>query len=345
MLLANAIATVSGHDAAIEERSVTSQLAITEDCMLLADDRQFSLSEHGFEQLCGRISAPAPYLRSLDLDVRQSVLQRHIARGDLDSDRLTVISRGNEFLGFGRADLLRISGREAFEAIQEGVSRDIEVSTLKVQGESVHADLLVENALAEVAPGDILRAGLQVTHSLIGDHATWIEAYILRLQCANGMTHRECVSARTRRLPIGHKDARQMQIAQVRRLAADTASALEKKLATIRELRDQPVDVDRMLTRWLDRARLSTRRWLPVALNAWETEGGEATAYGLMNALTRIATHGEGISARQRRIFSGLAGLLAFQRVHICPRCFSQLGGPSSHGESGDVAAEAVDSH
>lgn len=347
MLLTEAIEAVANHDASIQEHPINGTLTFANDCTLVVGEVELHVPPQGMDTFCRHVAAPAAYLKRLDADVRRVVLQRHIDRGDLDFERLTLISRGNEFLSFGRSDLLHINGQEVLQAVQDGVNGDIDVHRLDIGDDAMEADLLVERAAEEVAPGDVIRAGLRITHSFIGEHATWVEAYILRLICANGMTHRECakrLAARTRRLPVGHKDARQMQIAQVRRLASETAAALQTKLQAIRELHAQPVEVDQMLTRWLERARLSTRLWMPVLREAWETEGSEATSYGVMNALTRVATHGlaggeREMTSRQRRILSGLAGLLAFQRLHLCPRCFSQLGGPASVVEShGDVS-------
>jgi hypothetical protein len=85
------------------------------------------------------------------------------------------------------------------------------------------------------------------------------------------------------------------------------------------------VDVDGLLTRWVERARLSGRHILPLLRRAWEEEGAEATTYGAVNAFTRAGTHANELTLRQRRALLALGGLLAFRRVHLCPRCFSMV--------------------
>src|SRR5207247_2482968 len=125
--------------------------------------------------------------------------------------------------------------------------------------DSFQLDLLGPNVSEEVLPGDVVQAGLRITHSFIGEHATWIEAFLLRLVCLNGMTHRECVSrraSRTRRLPTCLSGARELQRAQVGRLAEEAWGALRKKLHTLRGLQAESIEVDQLLTRWLERARL-----------------------------------------------------------------------------------------
>jgi hypothetical protein len=260
------------------------------------------------------------------------VLQHHLERGDLGGCEVTVISRGDEFRAFGRPDLNRIDGTAVLGAIRDGTGQDLLVHRLTFDDDGFQTDLIAPDAGEEVAPGDVLRYGLRVTHSALGEHATWIETYILRLVCSNGLTHRECVSrraARTRRLRADHPDASRLQVEQVRKLARSSWSGLAAKVQAIRALREERVDdVGAVFNRWLERARVSTRNLLPVLQEAWREEGSEATSYGVMNALTRVATHAPGLSTRMRGVLSGLAGILAFRHEHICPRCFSVLSGP-----------------
>jgi hypothetical protein len=174
----------------------------------------------------------------------------------------------------------------------------------------------------------VVKAGLRITHSFTGWHATTVQSFLYRLVCENGMTHRECVSSRsahTRRLPVSHPDALALQTAQVRRLAKQTWQALDAKLESVRTLQDEPVDATGLMIRWIERARLSTRYVLPRLRQAWEEEGSEPTIYGVVNAFTRAGTHGRVLSARVRRTLMALGGTLAFHRMHLCPQCFSMM--------------------
>ena len=153
---------------------------------------------------------------------------------------------------------------------------------------------------------------------------------MLRLVCSNGMTHRECAGSRavrTRRLAVDHPDATRLQIAQVERLAADVWRKLGEKVAAFRGLREEQIDVLAFLERWLGRARLSARNLMPILQRAWEEEARETSAYGAVNAMTRVATHNVALPLRQRHVLSRLAGLVSFRRLHICPHCFSLLSG------------------
>ena len=216
----------------------------------------------------------------------------------------------------------------------EGLS----VARIGLNDECVDVDLISPSRAITVRRGDIVQSGLHIIHHRFGDQATLIEAFIYRLVCSNGMTRRECVSggpARTRKLPVGFPNNRELQMNQVRRLTRQTWNTLGTQLNALRATSERPAHVEELLTRWLQRARISARTMMARLLEAWREEGSEDTYYGAVNALTRVATHHLDLSNRQRRMLASLAGLLAFSEVHICPRCFSVLGGSSDGRHSG----------
>jgi hypothetical protein len=205
------------------------------------------------------------------------------------------------------------------------------VARIGHDSEGVDVDLVSPSKAIAVRRGDIVQSGLHIVHHPFGSHATLIEAFIYRLVCGNGMTRRECVSggdrpARTRKLPVDFPNNRELQMAQIRRLTRQTWDGLQVQLDTLRATSERPAHVEELLARWLQRARMSVRTMMARLLDAWREEGAENTYYGAVNALTRVATHHQDLSERQRRALASLAGLLSFSDVHICPRCFSVLG-------------------
>jgi hypothetical protein len=328
-----AITRLSETERDMIEESVPVGLLRVEDDGLLVHGRRLDLPHAGLERFCKQLRAPAQYLSTLDPRVVAPVLQHHLDRGDLGDGRVTLITRNSAFVAFGRSDLARLTSQQVVEAIMAGIGgegADLLVGGLRASDEGFELDLLGSRTAEEVVPGDILRGGLRVSHSLVGAHATQIESYVLRLVCSNGMTHRECAgrrAVRTRRLPVDRPDAVRLQITQVERLAAQAWGALRKKLEAFRLLREERVEVVEFLQRWLERARLSSRNLMPLLRQAWEEEGSEANAYAAVNVLTRVATHYNDVPLRQRQILSRLAGLVSFRRLHICPHCFSLLSG------------------
>lgn len=317
-------------DVLAEHAVHTENLRVQPDGLVMGD-RLIGVADRGWSAFCSSVDAPVSYIRRLDPDIRAAVMQRHLKRGDLGST-ITVVEEAGELVAFDRADLVRLKTSDVLNAVAEGLESnlaDMEVSNLRLRAASSEFQLLSINRLkSEVVPGDVVRAGLSIVHSPVGAHPTWVEAYLERLVCSNGMLHRDHVGRqkpRTRRLPIEMAGAREMQFDQVRRLAAEAFATLEQKLSALQALRDEGVDVERLLTAWLERARLSVGALMPRLMEAWRIEGADDTAYGVLNAITRVATHSRDLKLHERRTIARLAGLLAFRNLHLCPRCFSFL--------------------
>ncbi|MGO8737137.1 MAG: hypothetical protein ACLQVM_30600 [Terriglobia bacterium] len=305
-----------------------------ENCALAAGPERLSLSGDGFFRLCAVVRSPSWYVAQLPLSLRSAVLQWHLAQGALGRGLTCLLARDDQFVGVVNPALVRLGGGEVLDAVLEApmpASCDVVIHHLEWLGDSFQVDVVGDGLHQEVPPGDIVEGGLRIRHSLIGQFATSIESYILRLVCSNGLTYRECVSrraSRTRRLPVGHPQARDLQLAQVRRLATEAWSGLREKLGALRTLPEEELNVPHLLRSWIVRAHLSPRRLLPLLTQAWQTKGGRANAFDALNALTRVASHDATISLRERRALAALAGVLAFTRIHFCPRCFSLLRGP-----------------
>ena len=296
---------------------------------LVAGERHCVLNPDAIAGICKRVSAPFSYVKKLNADVQARVLQHHVDNGDLGHEVVSVHIAAEEFVGFGKPDLVQLAGTEVLEAVGESISGErAETHHLELNSKGFQLDILGYRANQEVSPGDVIRAGLRITHSFVGEHATSIEAFLFRLVCSNGMVHRDCVTrraSRTRRLPVEYPHARDLQKEQIRRLTRDVWTALAEKLSAFGQLQEESVEIDQLFRRWLQRARLSTRRLLRLLETAWQAEGATPTMYGAVNAVTRVATHEQSLTDRERHILLRLAGLLAFRRLHLCPRCFSVL--------------------
>ena len=116
---------------------------------------------------------------------------------------------------------------------------------------------------------------------------------------------------RVRRLPTAWKDSVDQLAGQVRRLSADAWDRLSPLLNTIRESRDERIEVATARDQMLRRARMYSENLVHILQTAWELEGSESTAYGLLNALTRVATHEVSLSTRHRLALARLSSVLA----------------------------------
>ena len=323
---------------------------------LLMDGLEFELNDAGVHRICGALGAPPSYLERLPLDLRDRNLEFGLERQGrsefgLSDANSAVLSRNGSFVGFRRADLCLLSGTEIVDALREGLgecAQGLHVQNVAISKESFRLDVVSDRLRTDVRKGDVVQAGIHLEHSLLGEQATVVTAYLLRLVCSNGMTHRECVGSRrtkrTRRLDSTRADARHLQFEQVRSLVQDTRQNLTKTLAAIaalqNEMFDTVADVDKTFQHFLRRARMYSGNLMLLLQRAWrEPHGGdqETSHFGILNALTWLATHPADLSLnngqvyrlsdRQRWSLSNLAGVFATQRIHICPRCFSLSDG------------------
>jgi hypothetical protein len=281
-------------------------------------------------RLFGKIPAPGSYLEKRTPEFQASALAEHAARGDFGSRPTLILSNG-ELVTIVRGELLSLSNADTIKAVQEGLGDyQDRLTVAKIGGdpETLDVELISPSKAITVRPGDVVQSGLHIVHHRFGNQATVVEAFIYRLICRNGMTRRECVPnglARTRKLPVDFPNNRELQIGQIRRLTQQNWNGLQAQLDALKETSERPARVEELLSRWLQRARISVRAMMPRLRAAWAEEGGENSHYGAVNALTRVATHDRELSERQRRVLASLAGLLAFAEVHICERCFSVL--------------------
>ncbi len=321
------------------ERVPLGELRVDGD-RLISGDREFPFDAEGFRRLCGHFRAPVDYLDSLSPKLRSDVSTFHLRSLGQQSKGLNnrssrIIHRKGVFVDLARSDLHTLGAGEVLHAVRDGFGSDaaaFEVQNLDIQDEAFCLDIVSPAVSAEVRRGDVIEAGVRVEHAYTGERATTVMAFVVRLVCTNGMVHRECLgsrrTARTRRLNADREDARILQIEQVRRMTEEIRKGLDPKLDAIRRLADERAEKGQ-LEQFLRQARMHSRPLVNQLNEAWEAEGREPTAFGLFNALTRLATHGTGLSPRQRGLLARLSGIYANRSNHLCPHCFSILNSPS----------------
>jgi hypothetical protein len=336
-----ALQQVAAHEASLDRQHCPLHEIHLQEDKLVVGDCVLHLDDDGFEQLCRPFKAPADYLARLSPNLRSGLVNHHLGHA-ASSVRLTdhntiVLSRNGTFRGFDRGDLCRLPATEVLHAVRDGLQdggAGLEIQALGLHDAAVQADVVGRRLTDEVRVGDVIRYGVRVRHSLVGDYATTIESFAFRLVCSNGLVQRQCLGPggtarsrpRTRRLPGRFGNVLQQQREQVSRLAAEAWQRLCGMGHGIRALQQRHFDLAN-LQRFLRQARMHSGRLLKLVEAAWQAEGAEPTAFGFLNALTRVATHEAGLSAPQRRRLDLLAGVFAGQDVHLCPNCLSLIAG------------------
>jgi hypothetical protein len=331
-----AILRISAADQRLTEQVVPLDELTIEPDALSANGQRFDFTLRGFEHLCSGFEnhpkVPSDYLRSLPSEMQAGLLHYHLGRGFGRGGSVTVFGHGTELAGVGRADLARLTGRDVAEAVLDGMggrSDELDITRLSIVDDNIQFDAITERAQREVRPGDVVLAGVTVYHSLMADSATKVDGFLHRLVCSNGSIHRECLSARegprTRRLSADHPNARDQQRQQIRRLSSEALDNLNRRLDGLRRLTEEPADLRLLAMNWFGRSRLSARRLMPLLEQAHAEEGGENTAFGVMNAFTRVATHRTELSPNIRRVLARMGGMLAFGHSRVCPKCWSLI--------------------
>lgn len=331
--------TVTAFDRQFSRLNVAGNVRV-QDHVLSVGDSSVSLDEEGISRLCSGLGIPTPYVSTLPEPLRSGLLQHHLDARDFlptsirASGAVSVVAREGKFIGFSRGDLVHVDLPEVITAVADECDRkglNLKVHRADLDNSLCQIELVSPETTNEPSPGDVLMGGVALSFSPVGDRATTIETFLYRLICRNGMVHRVCVEnralTRTRRLPVSHPEARSLQVRQLHDLTSGVVDKLQAHLADVSALREEHLeDPSQFLAQMLRHARLWSRTTADRLHAAWRVEGAEPTAYGVFNALTRVASHDQEFGQRLRRSLSALAGLLSHRRTHICPRCYSVVG-------------------
>lgn len=318
----------------------TDSVRATESELIFGND-SIAVDQAARGRLFDQLGAPSAYLQHRSVSIQTDIINEHLRQRSFGGNPCIVL-RDGEFFKICQRDLVELHHAEAIGAVVESLGEDADnlfVTKINRDAGNIDVELVSPTMAIEVRQGDVVQAGLYISHSRFGDRATQIQSFIYRLVCRNGLVRRECVSsqslARTRKLPTTNPRAKELQIDQIRRLTGATWQKLGPQLAELRSTAERRTDARQLLKTWLQRARVSTRTTghppddpratvLDRLLHALRTWGEEDTYYGAVNALTYVGTHDFGLSARQRRMLSDLGGVL-HSRAHTSARDVSQF--------------------
>ncbi len=334
---------------------VTSKgdVRVTADQISVGDDN-LRMSVDGWDRLAQQCGAPSDYWSRLTPAFRAEVAQHHLSRGDLFRGKSRVrsveaVSRNGSLIGFRHAGQVHLNNATTLRAVLETLRPQddaLRVHRFVPSETDFHVELVTPRSFREVRQGDVVQGGIAVSHSLLGAHPTTIDLFVLRVVCSNGLALRRCVGrvaiSRTRRLKHTGPEALAAATDQLRRITAERWQHLSQLLSGIRELPSARLprtasspDADGMRSFLMPPLRAthlwSEDLWHRLLLPAWQHPhggNGELDEFAAINTVTYVATHRSELTFRQQRTLARLAGLLAFRRIHVCPRCHSAVVGP-----------------
>ena len=311
----------------------SEKISLTDAGCLDTGKNQFPVLFESLDQLADKAHIPTHFFRKLPPDLQATLFNRCwqgvISDGRIPRRMRVNLNAASQVIGFDDPRLLRISLVKLMEAIQSSLPRELSPEQIGVaRFDSTPHRLWISCFSPAVEgqpqPGDIVNGGVDVVHYLSGDKGCQIFCYLRRLRCKNGLVVHVCQEdrqLRARRLANGRFDEADMLV-QIQRLLNEAWAQLPAKLQAIEGL----LHKDRMPIEYLRQHRtrfsLNDRMLNAIerALHADEFDP-TGTQYDILNALSRVATHNETLTFRQRRTLNRMAGEFSQQTAHRCEKC------------------------
>ncbi len=262
------------------------------------------------QQIAGRLDIPRSYYDRMKLEHPQLLAENvntWLGRADtrylvrtLDNNARALLS--DKYRAFDNFDL-------AETVLPKLLQAGCRVESCELTDSRLYIKAVTPRLSAEVKKGDVVQAGLMITNSEVGHGAIKIEPLIYRLVCSNGAVindmamRKNHVGRRSSQQFFDMEDAAQYYRDETRMAddrafwmkVSDVVSALldevifQKIVSRWREAADQKITIDpiEVVERTAKRYNLSDGERGGVLMHL--IQGGDLSAYGLMNAVTRMA--------------------------------------------------------
>lgn len=275
--------------------------------------REFGITPWAHKQIASHLTIPHPYyerLRTsyptlLDENVNRlhredpEIVKRPRMLRTLDGNVRAYLSNSYRRLDYD--DLLR-----AILPTLGDIDAGIQFESMQVTDSRLYIKAFSPRLEAEVKKGDIVRAGICISDSEVGQGSLAVQSMILRLVCVNGMIGEDLISRRHtgKRLAVDEDDPNRAVFKDDTLKASDEAFWLEVRdlvaaaftearfQQTVRNLQlageTEPIQAPTFGVQELGR-RFGIGEGEQQSILQWLTTGGDLTKYGLIQAVTRTA--------------------------------------------------------
>jgi hypothetical protein len=289
---------------------------------------EIAATPRGLTALAGFFDIPTKFLGRIPSDEQQFILEHRISR----SKEEPLVVKYNDFgiREVYRGDTSRIAVADLVERLIDFLPEESQVVEWWSEPDDFRADVIVPEGFdrgigGDRKIGDITHGGVRVGQNRKQNLAPWVQEYLFRLACTNGM------EIPNLGLRIDARGADESEILAMFGSEAKRAfEGVEKSIKHFYDLRSQKIDDDRtgMLRRMSQEYGLPTRTigrmedLLPDAVMAED----EVTMFHLVNHITNQANNPE-IRSRisTRRALERAGGQAISDHAARCNLCHSRL--------------------
>lgn len=276
--------------------------------MLNGKVTSFAIAETAHEQIASRLDIPRAYYQRM-LTEKPQLLQTNVntwlAKSENKYMVRTLDGKARALLSDKYRPLDNIDLAEA--VLPKLIDLGVNIESCEITERRLYLKAVTPKITAEIKKGDVVQAGLCISNSEIGGGAIKVEPLVYRLICLNGAIVNDLAMRRThvgKRHAFLELDGAEQYYRDETRIADDRAFWLKVQdvvaamlnevtfngiverwqVATTQKITADPVEVIERVAKRLglfDTERSSVLTHL--------IQGGDLSAYGLMNAVTRSA--------------------------------------------------------
>lgn len=288
----------------------TRSLALTEDLSLKLSNGHtnvFAVSDHTHTQIANRLQIPMDYYRRMMKENGRLLTQNVNSWFQVKPERRMVRTLEGRARAFLSDSYRRLDYEDMLEAVLPVILHEMpgaKIESCEVTESKLYFKVVNQRLELEVKKGDPVQAGFVLSNSEIGKGSVNIQPMIYRLACLNGMistkfSHRKYHVGKqvdaTETLELFRDETLQaddnafwLKVQDIVRAAIDEAKfALivnEFREATEKKIEGNPVQTVELVSK-----QFSFNEGEKGGVLRHLIEGADLSAYGLMNAITRMA--------------------------------------------------------
>lgn len=300
--------------------------------LLVLGGQEIPIGQQGLTSLASLLNIPPKYLARMDPDQQQFVLSTTANRADKD---VTLYYKPDGPLREARpAGEVRVRPHRLIEAALRTFPAESPIVDEWLDSTEMRVDVIVPEGFerftgGDPAVGDVTRGGIRIGQDRKMNSAPWLQPYLYRLVCTNGMELPD------QGLKVDARGAQEREIEAL--FEAEIARAvdrLENDIQAFYDLRNTRLGSDPTgaLHRAATEQNLPLRTigrmedLVPALLDDTES-GAEITMFDIVNLMTNQANDPElGSRSSSLRNLQRAGGTLVNDHAERCGTCHSRLG-------------------